>query len=144
MAGPQWAHAAIFITHDEHGGFYDHVVPPPACAPDSIPPILSTGDTTDAGFDMEGVRVVLLAISPYSKPGYVGHHTYDHTSITRFIEARFNLPALTARDANAEPPTDLFDFQSPPAFLTPPALMTPQVDPAMLDYCATTFGDGGL
>ncbi len=143
MASPQWAHSAIFITHDEHGGFYDHVVPPPACVPDAIPPILATGDTTDAGFDMEGVRVVLLAISPYSKKGYVGHHTYDHTSILRFIETRFNLPALTARDANSEPVTDLFDFTNPPAFLTPPTLMNPTVDPAMLDYCETTFGDGG-
>ena len=31
---PQWAHTALFITHDEHGGFYDHVAPPKACAPD--------------------------------------------------------------------------------------------------------------
>jgi phospholipase C len=143
MASPQWAHSAIFITHDEHGGFYDHVPPPPACVPDSIAPILVDGDTTDAGFDTEGVRVILLAVSPYSKKGYVGHHVYDHTSITRFIEARFNLPALTARDANSEPPTDLFDFTDPPAFLTPPTLMTPPVNPAMLDYCATLFGDGG-
>ncbi len=45
VASPQWAHTAIFITHDEHGGFYDHVAPPKACAPDSIPPTLSAGDT---------------------------------------------------------------------------------------------------
>lgn len=140
MSGPQWAHTAIFITHDEHGGFYDHVAPPKACAPDSIAPILSAGDTTKGGFDMYGVRVVLMAVSPYSKKKYVGHHVYDHTSITRFIEARFNLPALTARDANAEPLTDLFDFKSPPAFLTPPALTAPTVDATALSYCTATFG----
>jgi phospholipase C len=145
MAGPQWAHTAVLITHDEHGGFYDHVAPPKACAPDSIAPILTTGDTgTDGGFDMDGVRVVLIAVSPYSKKGYVGHHVYDHTSITRFIETRFNLPALTARDANAEPITDLFDFVNPPAFLTPPPLTTPPIDPAGFDYCTQTFGDGGM
>ncbi|MGH7269819.1 MAG: phospholipase C, partial [Polyangiaceae bacterium] len=140
MASPQWPHTAIFITHDEHGGFYDHVAPPKACAPDSIAPILASGDATQGGFDMYGVRVVLIAVSPYAKKGYVGHHVYDHTSITRFIEARFNLPALTARDANAEPPTDLFDFTQPPAFITTPTLLDPPVDPAELSYCTSTFG----
>jgi phospholipase C len=137
---PQWAHTALFITHDEHGGFYDHVAPPKACAPDSIAPILASGDTTQGGFDLLGIRVVLIAVSPYAKKGYVGHHVYDHTSITRFIEAKFNLPALTARDANAEPLTDLFDFTKAPAFLSPPAIPSPPVDPAGLSYCTSTFG----
>ena len=133
------AHTALFITHDENGGFYDHVPPPAACAPDGTKPILSPGDTTPGGFDLLGIRVLLIAVSPYARKGYVGHHVYDHSSIARFIEARFDLPALTARDANAEPPTDLFDFASPPAFATPPALTTPTVDPGELQYCVTTF-----
>jgi phospholipase C len=137
---PQWPHLALFVTHDEHGGFYDHVPPPQACAPDTIAPKLDPGDTTQAGFDLEGVRVIFIAVSPYAKPSYVGHHVYDHTSITRFIEQRFDLPALTARDANAETPTDLFDF-SQAAFATPPTLTPPTVDPAGLAYCTTTFGD---
>jgi phospholipase C len=117
------------------------VAPPKACAPDSIAPILAGGDTnTPGGFDLYGVRVVLIAVSPYAKKGYVGHHLYDHTSITRFIEAKFNLPALTARDANAEPLTDLFDFKSPPALMTPPNIPSPPVDPAELSYCTSTFG----
>jgi phospholipase C len=140
MQSPQWPHIALFITHDEHGGFYDHVAPPKACRPDATAPILAAGDTTAGGFDLYGVRVLLLAVSPYAKPGYTGHHVYDHTSITRFIEAKFKLPALTGRDANAEPPTDLFDFAGPPAFATPPILATPAIDPAGLDYCTTTFG----
>jgi phospholipase C len=140
MSGPQWAHTAIFVTHDEHGGFYDHVSPPKACAPDSIGPIGLDGGATFGAYDMLGVRVLLIAVSPYSKKGYVGHHTYDHTSITRFIETRFDLPALTARDANAEPLTDLFDFKAPPAFLTPPSIPAPAVDPAELSYCTATFG----
>jgi phospholipase C len=140
MSGPQWPHAAILITHDEHGGFYDHVAPPKACPPDDIKPILANGDTNTGGYDMLGVRVVLMAVSPYSRKGYVGHHVYDHTSIMKLIEARFGLAALTARDANAEPPTDLFDFKNPPAFLTPPSIPDPTVDPTELTYCQKTFG----
>jgi phospholipase C len=137
-SSPQWSHVALFITHDENGGFYDHISPPAACAPDSTAPILQAGDTTDGGFDLEGVRVLLVAVSPYAKRAYVGHHVYDHTSITRFIEAKFKIPALTARDANAEPLTDLFDF-SAPTFATPPALPTPTVDDAGYAYCVATF-----
>jgi phospholipase C len=136
---PQWAHIALFITHDENGGFYDHVPPPAACAPDSTPPALSAGDKTQGGFDLDGIRVLLIAVSPYAKKGYVGHHVYDHTSITRFIEAKFKLPALTARDANAEPPTDLFDFGTP-AFATPAPVTVPAIDPTGLQYCEQTFG----
>ncbi len=142
VTSPEWAHTALFITHDEHGGFYDHVAPPSACAPDDIAPITTGSDTIDAGFDLEGVRVVLIAVSPYAKKGYVGHHTYDHTSITRFIEARFNLAALTKRDANAEPLTDLFDFKNPP-FVAPPAITPSTIDPTGFAYCTQTFGDGG-
>ena len=111
-----------------------------AVAPDGLAPELEGSDKgTQGGFDQLGIRVILIAVSPYAKKGYVGHHVYDHTSITRFIEAKFKLPALTARDANAEPPTDLFDFKSPPAFATPPSLTTPTVDPAAYQYCAQTF-----
>ena len=140
MTGPQWAHSAIFITHDENGGFYDHVPPPAACPPDSIQPILVNGDTTKGGFDIYGNRVILIAVSPYAKKAYVGHTVYDHTSISRLIEARFKIPALTARDANATPPVDLFDFTDPPAFATPPTLTTPTIDPTQLSYCEATYG----
>jgi hypothetical protein len=80
------------------------------------------GDTTQGGFDRYGVRVT----------------TYDHTSITRFIEAGFKVPALTARDANADPLMDLFDFSSP-AFATPPTLPDPAVNPGELAYCIETL-----
>jgi phospholipase C len=137
---PQWAHTALFITHDENGGFYDHVPPPPACAPDGIAPILVGSDQgTQGGFDMYGIRVLLVAVSPYAKKGYVGHEVYDHTSLTRFIEAKFKIPALTARDANALPPTDLFDFTAPPAFATPPQLTMPTIDQTQLQYCESTY-----
>jgi phospholipase C len=62
----------------------------------------------------------------------------DHTSILRFIEARFHLPSLTKRDANADPLYDLFDF-SRPALLTPPPLPTPPVDAQKLSACQSQF-----
>ena len=128
---PQWKRSALFITYDEHGGFYDHVVPPKACPPD---------DRVDAtaqpavGFDQLGIRVPLLVVSPYAKKGFVSHTVYDHTSITRFLEARFTLPALSARDANAAIPLDMFDFASPPS-VVPPAIPIPTVDQAKMAAC---------
>src|SRR5262249_16179791 len=99
MKSPQWAKVAIFLTWDEHGGYYDHVAPPPACAPDDHPIDFGTSTDKTAKFDRLGFRVPLIVISPYAKKSYVGHHVYDHTSVTRFIEAKFKVPALTARDA---------------------------------------------
>ena len=92
------------------------------------------------GFDLYGVRVLLIAVSPYSKQGYVDHNVYDHTSIARFIEAKYKIPALTARDANALPPTDMFDFTDPPAFATPPTVPLPPIDAGQLTYCESVFG----
>jgi phospholipase C len=136
---PQWKHIALFITHDENGGFYDHVNPPAACEPDSLGPVDTNGKPLPGAFNIYGIRVLLLAVSPYAKKAYVGHHVYDHSSITRFIEAKFKLPALTGRDANAEPPTDLFDF-STPAFATPPTITVPTPDATGLSYCEQVFG----
>src|SRR5262249_32775111 len=98
MKSPQWRKSALFITYDEHGGIYDHVAPPVACAPDATPPKLDGKDVGTGGFDQLGFRVPLVVVSPYAKRSYVSHATYDHTSITRFLEAKFKVPALSARD----------------------------------------------
>jgi phospholipase C len=139
MASKYWDRTAIFITYDEHGGLYDHVPPPKACAPDDLAPDTGPNDEP-GGFDMYGVRVPLIVISPWAKKGFVGHKVYDHTSITRFIEARFQLPALTNRDANAEVPWELFDFDQKPARgnLTVP---TVPVDRAKVDACLKLFAE---
>ncbi len=137
MKSPQWAHTALFITWDEHGGYYDHLPPPPACKPDSNAPRFE-GAPEPGDFDRYGIRVPLIVVSPYAKPGYVGHTTYDHTSILRFIQTRFKIPALTARDANADPLVDMFDFSSPKS-LNPPALAPAVVDQTELDYCKATY-----
>jgi phospholipase C len=137
MASPQWPHMALFITFDEHGGLYDHVPPPRACAPDNLLPVVKDGETP-YDFAQYGFRVPLIVISPYAKPHYVSHVVSDHTSITRFVEARFHLPAMSARDANADPLYDLFDFTKP-ALLTPPALPTPTPDAQKLADCQAQF-----
>lgn len=137
-ASPQWPHMAIFITFDEHGGLYDHVPPVAACPPDDNQPQLQPGDTPGGDFSHTGFRVPLIAISPYAKPHYVSHDVTDHTSILRFIESRFNLPALTRRDANATPLFDLFDFAHP-RLLVPPVLPTATVDADRLAACNARF-----
>jgi phospholipase C len=131
---PAWSSSALFLTYDEHGGFWDHVPPPAACEPDDYAPILEAGDPPGA-FDQYGVRVPMTVVSPFAKQHYVGHGVYDHTSIIRFIQARFVLPALTARDANALVPWEMFDFANPP-HAVPPAVTMPSLDSAGLAACA--------
>jgi phospholipase C len=123
MHSPAWPKTALFITYDEHGGYYDHVPPPPALAPDNIAPNQALADETlvPGGYDRYGFRVPLFVVSPWSKANYVSHIVQDHTSILAFIERKWNLPALTLRDANAHPLTNYFDFRKP-AFLKPPPL----------------------
>jgi phospholipase C len=69
----------------------------------------------------------------------VSHVVHSHASILRFIEARFGIPALTSRDANADALLDMFDFANPP-FLTPPDLEMPGVDGAKLAFCRDLYG----
>ncbi len=110
-----WKNTVLFITWDEHGGFYDHVPAPKACDPgDGLGAKTVDERGTPVRFDHYGPRVPLLVVSPYAKRHYVSHHVADHSSITRFIEAKFNLTAMTKRDANAFPLLDMFDFTRAP------------------------------
>jgi phospholipase C len=124
-----WSKTALFITWDENDGFFDHVVPP--MPPEtrmqglSTVPILNEifpGDATyPAGPYGLGVRVPMLVLSPWSKGGYVSSEVFDHTSIIRFMEARYadRNPALIEtnitpwRRAVAGDLTSAFDFQNP-------------------------------
>jgi len=126
MASPAWPRSALFLSYDEHGGFFDHVPPPRACVPDDVPPMLEPGDVPGA-FDRLGIRVPVVVVSPFARPHFVSHRVHDHTAILRFIETRFDLPALTRRDANADPMLEFFDFRHP-AFLEPPPLPAAVVD----------------
>jgi phospholipase C len=125
MHGPGWKHTAFFLTYDEHGGYYDHVPPPRAIKPDNIAPIPVPGQAplVPGGFDRYGFRVPTVVVSPWARANYVSNVVQDHTSITAFIEHKWNLPAMTFRDANAQPMTDYFDFRAPVApFAEPPRL----------------------
>ena len=86
--------------------------PPKACAPDNIAPLLNKtdqpGDYTRLGF-----RVPFVVVSPFVKHHFVSHEVADHTSILKYIETKFNLPALTLRDANASALSDFFDYAHP-------------------------------
>ncbi|WP_437981525.1 phospholipase C [Sorangium sp. So ce117] len=71
IASPSWPHVALVVTYDEHGGFYDHVRPPPSPANEAAP------------FDTLGVRVPALVVSPWAPRGVPFHGTLDHTCIAR-------------------------------------------------------------
>ena len=150
FGSPNWKDSVLFITYDENGGIYDHVVPPSACAPDEIAPEFSTDEdkafdaaNPGTGFGQLGFRVPVTVVSPFAKKGYVSHKTYDHTSITRFIETKFKMPALTARDANADAMLDFFDFENPP-FMTPPNLAEPTIDQTRRETCQALYPKAGV
>jgi len=71
MLGPDWESTAIFLTWDDWGGFYDHVVPP---------------RVDENGF---GLRVPALVISPWAKAGHIDHQTLSFDAYTKFIEDTF-------------------------------------------------------
>lgn len=94
-----WAKTLLVITYDEHGGFYDHVPPPPAV-------------DDDHEFQRLGVRVPAVLVSPLVARGSSSttllgpDFHFDHTSIIKTILTRFcnsggQIPALTARVADA-------------------------------------------
>ena len=115
----------LIYTYDEHGGYYDHVPPPSAIPPDSIPPQLGPRDVP-GGYDIYGPRVPAVVASPYAKPHAVTDVVHDHTSVLATIEAKWNLPALTYRDANAATIMDFLDAGHA-AFTTPPAIQGPSL-----------------
>ena len=132
MKSPDWGSTLLIWNYDEHGGFYDHVPSPAAIKPDAIPPRLSRTDYP-GGYDQLGVRVPAVVVSPWSKPHAVTNVVHDHTSILATIERKWNLPALTYRDANARDLSDFLDF-SRPRLLKPPVLDAP--GPANLRSCS--------
>lgn len=140
-ASPLWSTTMLIVNYDEHGGYYDHIPPPPALVPDDIGPIVQPGEAAYDGFGRYGFRVPSVVVSPYSKPDYVSHQVYDHTSILAMIERKWNLPALTYRDANANDLTDFLDLTAlaagAPTFRRLPLLAYPGDTPAALT-CSTT------
>ncbi len=148
MHGKGWMNTLLIWVYDEHGGYYDHAPPPLAVPPDDVPArslvtsgtwfgrvmrVLNPGyvrhcEQLDVGprtYDRYGVRVPAVIVSPYARPGYVTSELYDHTSILKLVEEKWNLPALTRRDAAAVSPLGALDLAAPPAFAQPPVLADP-------------------
>jgi phospholipase C len=93
----------VFITWDDWGGWYDHVVPPQI-------------DNMGLGF-----RVPLIVVSPYAMHGYISHQQHEFGSFLSFLELRFSLPSLQTRDAVSDNLMDCFDFSQSVQPYTPVA-----------------------
>ena len=141
-ASPSWANTLLVFTYDEHGGYYDHVAPPAALNPgDGSHPNTPNPDGDD--YTYYGFRVPAVVVSPWAKPGHVSHTVYDHTSLLATIQRKWNLPALTLRDANANHLGDCLVASGPAPFATPPALVdAPVVTDAGSPLCNETGSPG--
>jgi phospholipase C len=126
----------LVYTYDEHGGYYDHVAPPTALAPDNIAPDLTATDVPGT-YQLYGPRVPAIVASPYAKAHGVTNVVHDHTSVLSTIEAKWNLPALTYRDANAATLADFVNFAHL-SFPEPPLLAAPS--PVLPELLSTLEG----
>jgi phospholipase C len=130
-SGPDWNSTLFVLTYDEHGGCYDHVAPPWGATPPD-----TTAGEYGFGFDRFGVRVPTLLISPLIAQGTVyrvpdNSVPLDHTSVLKTIEQRWNIPALTKRDAAA------------PAFGDVLTLTTPRTDDVLSGVTVPASGSQG-
>jgi len=125
LHSPSWPSTMLIVVYDEGGGYYDHVPPPSAVAPDDVPPAIRVPPDQPGGYDQLGFRVPCIVIAPFAKAGHVSHVVYDHTSILKTIQHKWNLPSLTRRDAAAADLLDFLDLTGAPAFLSPPPLPPP-------------------
>ena len=120
MASSVWTKSVFMLNYDEAGGFYDHVPPPVAPKPDAIEPLIQPTDV-QGSFDRYGFRVPFIMVSAWARKNFVSNVVADHTSVLKFIQTRFDLPSLTARDAAAHDLSDMLDF-SAMSFETPPQM----------------------
>lgn len=127
---PHWNNSVLVITYDEHGGFYDHVLPPT----ESHPPGDQKRYHTENKFNFRrlGVRVPAVIVSPLIPEGTIDHTRYDHTSILATLERMFRLAPLTERDKHANDFRHLFSLTIPrvsnadaPRALPPPPAAFP-------------------
>jgi phospholipase C len=92
MDGPQWGTSAIFLTYDDCGCFYDHVPPPPGL----------------------GIRVPMVIVSPYARPGFVDSTTASFPSMLAYVEHVFGIAPLGPEDAAAYDYAGAFDYSQTP------------------------------
>ncbi len=137
---PTWKSTAVLITWDDSDGWYDHVLGPVLTqSQTSLDSLTGTGlcgsqlsqvPVNSAGQPEQGKcgvgpRLPFLVISPWAKSNYVSSTVIDQSSIVKFIEYNWHLPALGngAADAAAGSIADMFNFRSGPVnprlFLNP-------------------------
>jgi phospholipase C len=123
VSNPEVFSKTVFIVdYDEADGSFDHLVPP-------TPPPTPTSGASTVSIENEivttstpngpiglGTRVPFLAISPWSKGGYVNSQVFDHTSVIQFIEKRFGVFERNItpwRRAVTGDLTSVFNFANP-------------------------------
>jgi phospholipase C len=108
-----WRSTALLLVYDEHGGIYDHVVPP-ACTPDEFE---ASGTATGTGrpfkFDRLGVRVPAVLISPWIPKGTIVDRTFDHASIPATVTKQF-LGAFADRSPREKAADTFLDLLTAP------------------------------
>jgi phospholipase C len=104
-----WASTALLIVYDEHGGIFDHVIPP-LCTPDQFTATANdTGTGQPFAFDRLGVRVPAILVSPWIPKGTIVSRVFDHASIpatvTKFFLGDYSprSPRETSADVFIEP-----------------------------------------
>lgn len=137
---PAWDNTVLVLNYDEWGGFFEHVPPPRALAPNGTDPDLVNGEA------LLGCRVPCVVASPWtigapSNPA-VNHTVFDHTSVLKMIESVFNVQPLAARETSDTVGNllSVINFNRTPK--AGPALPTPQpVVPQKI--CASSINPGG-
>jgi phospholipase C len=121
---PDWDSTVLIMNYDEWGGFFDHVPPPRALAPNNTDTDLVDGKA------LLGCRCPCIVASPWTvgtpnNPA-VNHTVFDHTSVLKMIESVFNVKPLAARETSSDVGNLLsaIDFSSPQR--EAPALPRPQ------------------
>jgi len=118
--GPQWGRMVFVLNFDEHGGFFDHVVPPP-CQDDTVQTV--PGPFPD--LKRLGFRVPAIAMGPFAPRKVETAGPYEHCSVLRMIEWRWNLEPMTTRDRTAKNLADALDFKNRRAALALPPFTPP-------------------
>jgi len=129
-ASPQWDRMVFVLNFDEHGGFFDHVAPPP-CEDDTV----QVGSGPFPDLKRLGFRVPAIAMGPFAPRKIEKAGPYEHCSILRMIEWRWGLAPLRLRDATARNLALALDFgtrRDPiklPPFKAPPPKTFPECNP---------------
>jgi phospholipase C len=123
-SGPDWGRTVFIVTYDEWGGFFDHVAPPRAVAPNAVDPDLVGGKA------LLGMRIPVVVASPFTRGSRTSPRVvstvFDNTSILKLIEWRWNLKPLTARDASTDVGNLAFALNVRNVDATVPALPDPE------------------